>query len=165
MEGVGVCGVAYEFGEDRGASVDGVVPLLEDEDAGSFADDEAIASHVQGREAVAGSSLRVERARMDAKPATESGVTAASLPPQIITSASPRSRMRKASPMAWAPVVQAVEGVRLGPVAPYLIEICPAARLAMVALMKKGETRPGPEARSFACSRSMTSKAPIPLPT
>jgi hypothetical protein len=80
-------------------------------------------------------------------------------------SASPRSRMRNASPMAWAPLVQAVEGVRFGPVAPYLIEIYRAARFAMVALMKRGETRFAPDAMSFAWSRWVTSKAPMPLPT
>ena len=48
MEGVGVCGVAYEFGEDGGASIEGMGSLLEDEDARAFAYDEAVAVGVPG---------------------------------------------------------------------------------------------------------------------
>ena len=44
----------------------------------------------KGREAAAGSSLRVESARMALKPPTPRAVIAASLPPAIMTSASPR---------------------------------------------------------------------------
>ena len=44
----------------------------------------------KGREARWGSSLRVESARMEQNPAVPRGVIAASLPPAIITSASPR---------------------------------------------------------------------------
>ena len=65
-----------------------------------------------------GSSLRVESAFMAAKPPTPSGVMAASAPPAIIASASPRWMMRKASPMEWAEVVQAVAVASLGPRAP-----------------------------------------------
>ena len=38
-----------------------------------------------------------------------------SVPPASITSESPRRMMAAASPMAWAPVVQAVLGAQLGP--------------------------------------------------
>ncbi len=55
-----------------------------------------------GRLAVSGESLRVESAFIEAKPAIVSGVTVASAPPAIITSASPRCTMRYASPTAWA---------------------------------------------------------------
>jgi hypothetical protein len=48
MEGVGVGGVAYEFGEDGCAAPDGVFALFDDEDAGAFADDEAVAIGVPG---------------------------------------------------------------------------------------------------------------------
>ena len=67
--------------------------------------------------------------------------------------------------MACAPVVHAVAGARFGPAAPQRIEICPAARLTIAAVIKNGETRPGPWFVSFACSRSMASKPPTPLPT
>ena len=71
-------------------------------------------SRSNGREARCGSSLRVESARMAQKPPTPSGVMAASLPPAIMTSASPRWMKRKESPTAWALVVQAVAGGRVG---------------------------------------------------
>ena len=44
----------------------------------------------QGRLAFSGSSLRVESARIAANPPTPMGVMAASDPPAIMTSASPR---------------------------------------------------------------------------
>ena len=46
-------------------------------------------SRSQGRLAFSGSSLRVDSARMAANPPTPIGVMAASVPPAIITSASP----------------------------------------------------------------------------
>ena len=75
-------------------------------------------SRSNGREARAGSSLRVESARMEQNPPTPRGVMAASLPPAIITSASPRWMSRKESPIAWALVVQAVQVAEFGPLAP-----------------------------------------------
>ena len=69
----------------------------------------------KGREACSGASLRVDIARMALKPPMPSGVIAASAPPQIITSASPRWTQRSASPMAWAPVAQAETGDQDGP--------------------------------------------------
>ena len=71
------------------------------------------------------------------------GVTAASAPPQIITSASSRWMMRKESPMVCALVVQAVAVAEFGPFAPVRIDTQPEARLTMVAGMKNGEMRPG----------------------
>ena len=98
------------------------------------------------------------------KPAMLIGVIAASAPPHSIASASPRAMMRNESPTAWAPVVQAVAVAELGPFAPHRIETWPEAKLTIVAGMKKGETLRGPPAISFECSRSITSKPPIPLP-
>ena len=57
------------------------------------------------------------------------GVMAASVPPAIIASASPRWMMRKASPMEWAEEVAAVAVASLGPRAWYLMETWPAARV------------------------------------
>jgi hypothetical protein len=56
---------------------------------------------------VAGSSLRVERAFIAAKPPTPKVLIAPSAPPAIITSASPYLISRAESPMECAPVVQA----------------------------------------------------------
>jgi hypothetical protein len=64
------------------------------------------------------------------------GVIAASDPPAIITSASPRLMISAASPTACAEAVQAVHVARFGPRAPNRIDTCPAARLMMDAGMK-----------------------------
>src|SRR5882762_11774941 len=85
----------------------------------------------KGREACTGSSLRVERARRAAKPATLMGVIADSAPPQIIASASPRAMILKLSPIACAPAEHAVAVAELGPLALWRIETCPEARLTM----------------------------------
>jgi hypothetical protein len=56
----------------------------------------------KGRLAVSGESLRVESAFMLANPAMVRGVTVASVPPVIITSASPPWMRRNELPRAWA---------------------------------------------------------------
>ena len=53
-------------------------------------------SRSQGRDAALGSSLRVDSARMAAKPPTPKGDTVASVPPATMMSASPYSIMRPA---------------------------------------------------------------------
>jgi len=68
--------------------------------------------------AFVGSSLRVDMAFIEQKPAMVSGTTMASEPPAIITSASPRWMILKESPMAWFPVAQAVTTEEFGPLAP-----------------------------------------------
>ncbi len=79
-------------------------------------------SRSQGREARCGSSLRVESARMAANPPIPMGVMQASVPPQIMASASPRWISRKESPMECALVVQAVAVAEFGPLAPVRME-------------------------------------------
>ena len=59
---------------------------------------------------------------MAANPPMPMGVMAASAPPQIMASASPRWMMRNESPMACALVVQAVAAAELGPLAPVRME-------------------------------------------
>jgi len=98
----------------------------------------------KGRDAFCGSSLRVDIAFIEQKPAMVSGTTMASAPPAIITSASPRWIRRKASPSAWLPVAQAVTTAEFGPLAPKRIETSPAAMFTMSIGMKKGDTRSGP---------------------
>ena len=71
-----------------------------------------------GRLAFSGSLLRVESARMAANPPTPMGVMAASVPPQIITSAAQRWISLKESPTAWALEEQAVQVAEFGPLAP-----------------------------------------------
>src|SRR6188768_3032704 len=93
----------------------------------------------KGRDARDGSSLRVDSARIAAKPPTPIGVIAASEPPAIMTSASPREITRKASPTACAPDEHAVHGAEFGPRAPKRMETWPAARLMMLDGIKNGE--------------------------
>ena len=104
-------------------------------------------SRSNGRQARSGSSLRVERARMEPNPPTLIGVTAASAPPVIITSASPRLMISYESPMACALAEQAVHDDWLGPRAPKRIETWPDARLMIADGMKKGEILRGPPPR------------------
>ena len=115
-----------------------------------------------GRLARSGSSLRVESARMAANPPTPIGVMAASDPPTIMASAAPRLMISNASPTACAEAAQAVDVARFGPLAPSLIDTCPAARLMIAAGMKNGEILRGPPSSRFWCSRSMVPKPPIP---
>src|SRR5882724_7094317 len=114
-----------------------------------------------GRLAVAGSSLRVDSAFMEAKPPTPIGVMVASVPPQIIISAAPRSIILNESPMACAEAEQAVAVAELGPRAPYRIETWPEARFTIAEGIKNGEIFPGPPCTSFQCSRSMMSNPPM----
>ncbi len=60
-----------------------------------------------GRDAVSGESLRSDSAFMFAKPPIAIGVTVASDPPVMTTSASPYWMVRNASPIACALVAQA----------------------------------------------------------
>ena len=89
----------------------------------------------------------------------------ASEPPAIITSASPRSMIRMASPMAWFPVAQAVTTDEFGPLAPNRMAMTPEAMLMMIMGMKKGETRSGPLVRSVSKFSSRVSRPPMPEPT
>ena len=57
---------------------------------------------------------------MMAKAPKQSGASGASAPPASITSASPRTMARNASPIAIAPEAQLIPLVELGPVQPEL---------------------------------------------
>src|SRR5947208_1500759 len=118
-----------------------------------------------GRDAFCGSSLRVDIAFIEQKPAMVSGTTMASAPPAIITSASPRWIRRKASPSAWLPVAQAVTTAEFGPLAPKRIETSPDAMLTMRIGMKNGETRSGPFSMSILCASRSEEMAPMPVTT
>ena len=119
-------------------------------------------SRSNGRLAFSGASFRVDRARIAAKPPTPIGVMAASEPPAIITSASPRRITSLASPSACADAAQAVQVAMFGPFAPYRIDTWPAARLMIAAGMKNGEILPGPPSSSLVCSRSIVANPPMP---
>src|SRR5258708_37115292 len=106
----------------------------------------------KGRDALAGPSLRVQRARTAANPPTPRGVIAASLPPAIMQSASPRWISRYESPPAWSLVVQAVPVAELGPLAPERVEHPPQATLTTEAGVRRRVTLPGPPLRTGAVS-------------
>ena len=70
-----------------------------------------------GREAFVGSSLRVLSAVSRLKPVTPNGWIMLCVPPESMTSASPRRMISVASPMAWLLAAQAVRQLRFGPCA------------------------------------------------
>ena len=109
VEGVAGHAVAADLGVDLGAALLGVLVFLQHHHAGAFAHDEAVAVLVPGARGLGGRSLKpVDSAREAQKPAMPSGLTAASAPPATITSASPSTISRAASPIACTPVAQAV---------------------------------------------------------
>ena len=71
---------------------------------------------------------------------------------------------RAASPMACAPVEQAVTTAWFGPLKPYLMDSCPEAKLINADGIKNGEIRRGP----FSCSSTAVSaiafNPPMPEP-
>ena len=97
-----------------------------------------------GREAVAGSSFRVERARMAANPPMPMSVTLASVPPTTMTSARPRSMSSAPSTMALLLEAHAETVAKLGPRRPCRIEIWPGAMSMIIMGTKNGESRRGP---------------------
>src|SRR5574344_1819424 len=97
-----------------------------------------------GRDAAAGLSFRVLNAFIAENPASAIRLTAPSVPPQIIISASPYFTIRAASPIEWAPVAHAVTTEIFGPWKPHLIEMFPAAILIIPLGIKNGLTRRGP---------------------
>src|SRR4029453_8519754 len=115
-----------------------------------------------GRLARSGWSFRVDNARMAPNPPMPIGVMAASEPPAIITSASPRLRISNASPTAGAEAEHALQVAEFGPLAPKRIATWPAARLMIAEGMKNGEILRGPPSSSALCSRSMAVNPPMP---
>ena len=107
----------------------------------------------------AGSSFRSDRARIAAKALRPMGVTAASLPPVIITSASPSRMSLKASPMALVALAQAVTTTWFGPRRPYWIDTWALAALPISLGMVKAETLSGPLSSSRWCWTSIVSQA------
>src|SRR6185436_9633249 len=89
----------------------------------------------------------------------------ASEPPATMRSASPRWMIRKASPIAWLPVAQAVTTDEFGPLSLYRMESCPEAMLTISDGTKNGETRLGPFSRRTLCHSRMERMPPIPEPT
>src|SRR3954469_12823283 len=121
-------------------------------------------SRSNGRLARGGSSLRVERARIAAKPPRPMWVIAASLPPVIITSAWPSWMILKASPMALAADAQAVATAEFGPRRPHRIETWPLAALTISLGIVNGLIRDGPLVIIAECCVSNSLRPPMPEP-
>jgi hypothetical protein len=88
--------------------------------------------------------LRRESARIAPKPAIPTSHTAASVPPQSITSARPSRISSAPSPMAMFEAAHAVHSESSGPRVPSSIETQPAPRFGMIAGIENGLTRSGP---------------------
>src|SRR5689334_2338063 len=117
----------------------------------------------KGRDAFSGASLRVERAPMLAKPASERYVRAASLPPASIRSASPYWIVRSAVPIAWFADAQADATLQLGPPRPKAMAIWPEAALDIILGTKNGLMRPAPFSRYFLSCSWSSCRPPMPL--
>ena len=93
--------------------------LFEDDHPGPLAEDEPVAVAVEdGRLAFVGSLLRVERAVSLLNPVTPNGWIMLCVPPESITSASPRRINSTASPIACELAAQAVRQLAFGPLPP-----------------------------------------------
>lgn len=152
-EVVGVCGdaVADEFPVNLGAAFLGMFQRFQNDDAGAFAHDEAVAVHIIRAGGALGFVIAGAEAFMLLNPETPVGRMVASAPPQTMTSASPNFMMRQASPMLWLEVAQAVTMDMFGPPNPYSMEMRPEAMLLIMYGIMKGDTRAGPLERSVAC--------------
>ena len=118
VKGIRVRGVAHKLRERFGASVRSVLPLFKNNHARPFTQHKSIPLPIPWarrnlRNIVSGRE-RSHRGKARNRQRRYRGLAS----PQIMTSASPRCMMRKASPIACAPVVHAVAHVILGPLAP-----------------------------------------------
>ena len=93
-----------------------------------------------------------------------SALTVASVPPAIITSASPYSINRPASPMQWFDDEHADTIARLGPWNPYWIDASPATMLTIVPGTKNGVILRQPPASNATFVSSISGRPPMPDP-
>jgi hypothetical protein len=106
--------------------------------------------------------LRVDIACMAVKVAIPIRQMAASVPPAITATASPRRIHSAASPMPLPEEAQAETTAKLGPRAPKSMATRPAVMSGIIAGMVKGETRRGPPSLSRTTPFSSHSSPPIP---
>ena len=119
-------------------------------------------SAARGREAPAGSSLRVDSARMAAKAATVIGCSAASVPPARTMSARPREMRSAPWAIASAPEAQAATGEWMPARAPSSMPTATAGELGMRAGTAVGATLRGPRSRSASQASMTESTGPMP---
>src|SRR5213596_864117 len=101
----------------------------------------------KGRDARAGSSLRVLMARMMLNAANVSGASGASAPPASMMSARPSRTTWNASPTAMVPDAQLIAFVALGPVNPNSMAMLQLAAPQNTASASDGSSPRGPSAR------------------
>lgn len=118
-----------------------------------------------GREARSGSSLRVDMARIELKPAIGSGWMTASVPPATTTSARPARMMSRPSAIASAPVAHALATECTPALAPISSPTQAAGPLGISIGMVCGETRRGPDASRTSSWASRVVAPPMPEPT
>ena len=97
-------------------------------------------------------------------PASPIGVSAASLPPAIITSASPYCTARRDSPIEWAALAQAVATAKFGPLMPKMADTWPLAEFTISLGIVNGETLSIPLVSSRSCWASNSARPPMPEP-
>ena len=117
-----------------------------------------------GRDAFNG-SVDSDNAVSAANPPMPIGVTALSVPPANIISASPCCMLLYASPIELVPVAQAVTTFMLLPFNPSCIDTFPAAILVIIIGTRSGLILDGPFSRSFLWLFSIADNLPIPEPT
>ena len=116
-----------------------------------------------GRDACSGASLNaVPSALAAAKPPRLTRSMAASLPPHTAMSASPLRIRRAASPIACTLAAHAVTGAPSGPLRPWRIDTCPAARLTRNDGTVNGDSRCGPGVSVVRTASAIAPKPPMP---
>src|SRR2546430_11493789 len=110
----------------------------------------------KGRDARAGSSLRVLIARMMLNAANVSGASGASAPPASITSARPSRTVWKASPTAIVPDAQLIAFVAFGPVNPNSMAILQLAAPQNTANASEGSSPRGAASCNIAIEFGVT---------
>src|SRR5262245_23804308 len=118
----------------------------------------------QGRDAFSGSSLRVDMARIAAKPASGRAWMTASVPPATTMSARPARMMSTPSATASAPVAQALATQCVPAFAPSSRPTQAAGPLGMSIGIVCGETRRGPLASRMSSWASRVRAPPMPEP-
>ena len=138
VEGVAGHAVAKELGVDVGAPGDRVLPLLEHQDRGALADDEAVATRVEGTAGALGLVVAGgERPHGRERPTARYGRWAPRRLRRTSPTASPRRMIWNASPSALVLAAQAVHVALTGPLSPSAIETFADAMFGIIMGMKK----------------------------
>ena len=88
----------------------------------------------------------------------------ASAPPAIMAWTSPRRMISQASPTASAPLEQADVAQKFIPLAPSMMDTCPAAASAIIMGTSRGLIRRGPFSARVAIWAESVVMPPMPLP-